>query len=83
MRYSVYILENPEGEFYKGHTSDLASRIDRHNAGRSKYTKGKGPWKLVYSEDFETKAEAVRRELQIKKWSRNMILNLIRANNQT
>ena len=52
--------------FYYGHTSDLNRRLEKHNSGKVRYTKGKGPWKLVYSEPFESKSEAYRRELFFK-----------------
>ncbi len=66
MTYHAYVLINTEGLFYKGSTNDLQKRINEHNTGVSKYTKRKGPWKLFYSEVFETRREAVKRELFFK-----------------
>ncbi len=70
-------MRNPDGIFYTGQTQDIDARLERHNQGRSKYTRDKGPWELVYTEDYETRSEAVRREKQIKKWRRELIINLI------
>ena len=66
--YYVYVLRNQEGILYKGQTNDLQRRIEQHNAddGFASYTKTRGPWKLVYSEEFPTRAEARKRELYLK-----------------
>ena len=67
--YYVYILWSENWQrFYVGSTGDLADREERHNSGRSKATKGGIPWVLVHSESFATRAEAVRREREIKAW---------------
>ena len=55
-------------------------RLIRHNAGHSTFTKRGIPWKLVYAEDYETRAEAFRREMEIKnKKSRKYIEYLIQS----
>jgi putative endonuclease len=62
--YYAYVLKNLNGFLYKGSTGLMDERIDQHN-GNIKYpayTKTRGPWKLVYFEIFETRAEAMRRE---------------------
>lgn len=74
---TVYILQNPEGKFYIGQISNLEERLKRHNEGRSQFTKGKGPWKLVYQERYSTRTEAIRRERQCKKWRKELIQRLI------
>ena len=67
--YSLYILYSPSaGKFYIGSTSDIGRRLQYHNTGRSPYTRGKGPWYLVYSEEYETKREALTRERELKSW---------------
>ncbi|MBS1703294.1 MAG: GIY-YIG nuclease family protein [Armatimonadetes bacterium] len=67
--FFVYILWSESRQrFYMGHSADLEDRLTRHNEGRSKATKPGVPWILKYTEDFETKALAVRRELEIKSW---------------
>jgi len=68
MPYYVYILQSElDGTYYVGSTSDLGMRVARHNQGGSRYTKSKKPWKLIHSEEFENKSEALIREHQIKK----------------
>ena len=81
MAYTVYILESEiTGRYYVGSTGDLADRLERHNQGRSKYTKSGIPWKVVYTEQFETRAQAVHREQQIKRRkSREYIEDLVRT----
>jgi putative endonuclease len=65
--YSVYILRSgTNGSYYVGQTSDVEGRLKRHNAGTERATRGKGPWKLVYVEQFATRGEAMARESEIK-----------------
>ncbi|MFN0254365.1 GIY-YIG nuclease family protein [Pedobacter ureilyticus] len=66
MFFTYVLLSEKSGKFYVGHTEDLTARLDRHNNGFVVSTRNKGPWKIVYSEKFRTKAEANRRELEIK-----------------
>lgn len=74
----VYIVECSDGTFYTGWTNNLEKRIDMHSKGTgAKYTKGRGPVKLIYSEKFEDKREAMRREYEIKKKTRQEKLLLI------
>lgn len=77
MNYT-YILRCGDGTLYCGWTNDLEKRLSAHNAGLgAKYTKSRRPVKLVYSESFETKEEAMRREYRIKRMSRAEKLALI------
>jgi len=74
----VYILECADGTLYTGWTTDIAARIETHNGGTgAKYTRGRGPVKLVYSEQHDSKSAAMRREAEIKKLSREGKLSLI------
>jgi putative endonuclease len=67
MAYYAYVLQSEvTGTFYYGHSIDLDNRVKKHNLGKVRYTKPKRPWKLVYSEPFETRSEAYRRELFFK-----------------
>ena len=67
MQYFVYILESEiDGRLYKGQTSDLDKRLQEHNSGKTKSTKGYIPWKLVHFEKFGTIEEAVLREKFLK-----------------
>ena len=81
MPYFVYILRSEkDGSYYIGHTSNLEDRLERHNQGRSQYTRTKVPWKLIYYEKFESKSDAMRREYEIKgKKGRRYIDILVRA----
>ena len=67
MTYFVYILRSvKDGSYYVGSTQDVQERVERHNQGRSKYTKTKRPWELVYSLEFPNRASALDREKEIK-----------------
>ncbi len=66
--FYVYLLQSDvDSTFYVGFTEKLEQRLKQHNNGESKYTSRKIPWKLVYFENFETKSEALKRELFLKK----------------
>ena len=77
--YSVYIIESlSDGRLYIGQTSDLNDRLRRHNQNRSKSTKGRGPWRLIHHEEFESRSEAYAREQYLKSLkSRQYILKNI------
>jgi putative endonuclease len=67
-----YIVECVDGTFYTGWTTNLERRVATHNAGRgSRYTRPRRPVKLVYFESLLNRAEAMRREIQIKHMSRS------------
>jgi putative endonuclease len=63
----VYIIYSSLlDQYYIGHSENLEDRLFRHNNSGSKYTKRAGDWKLVYSNGLSNKAEASKREIQIK-----------------
>ncbi len=63
MVWHVYILMNQDGRHYVGVTGrDLNQRFEEHNAGYSRWTRGHRPWRLVYSEPYDTKSLALNRE---------------------
>jgi len=67
----VYMLECADKSLYTGITNDLDRRMAEHEAGKgAKYTKGRGPFRLVYRETCQGRAEASRRETAIKLLSR-------------
>ena len=74
----TYILLCKDNTLYTGWTNDLESRIEAHNMGvGAKYTRGRLPTRLVYSQVFETKEEAMKREREIKHFTRNKKMKLI------
>ena len=76
----TYILRCSDGTYYTGWTNDLEKRLASHNDGTgSKYTRARRPVELVYSECFETKQEAMRREWEIKHMRREDKQKLIDA----
>lgn len=77
--FYVYIIQSEiDGSFYKGFSENYAQRLLQHNAGKSSYTSGKMPWKLIHVEVFNTKEEALRRERSLKKATRARILEIIK-----
>ena len=67
----VYVLRCADGTLYTGSTNDLAARERKHNAGRgAKYTASRRPVALVYSEAHASQSRALRREAEIKSWTR-------------
>ncbi|EDT74374.1 GIY-YIG domain protein [Clostridium butyricum 5521] len=74
----VYIIECSDGTLYTGWTNNLDKRIEQHcNGTGAKYTRGRGPVTLVYHEEFNDKRDAMRREYEIKRYSRINKLKLI------
>ena len=70
MNYFVYVLKNEKKTrhtTYVGYTNNFKRRLELHNSGKgAKFTRGRS-WKIVYSEKFSTKKEAMSREYYIKK----------------
>ena len=65
--FTVYILRSErDGRYYVGQTSDLGKRLNRHNHGTERATRGRGPWVVVYTDQYDTRAEAMARESKIK-----------------
>jgi putative endonuclease len=70
MAYFVYIIQSQiDDSLYIGQTSSIQERLLRHNQGRSRFTKLKRPWKLLYSEEFESRSQAIKREAdELSQW---------------
>jgi putative endonuclease len=71
MAYFVYVIKSETtGGIYIGQTNDINRRLEEHNnplrGKKRKYTKKRGPWKLVYFEDFSTREESIIRERTLK-----------------
>lgn len=76
----VYMLRCKDGSLYTGWTNDLEHRLAMHSSGRgAKYTRGRGPLVLVYSEELPDKEAALRRECAIKKLRREQKLALLQS----
>ena len=76
----VYMLRCKDGSLYTGWTNNLEHRLAMHNSGRgAKYTRGRGPLELVYSEELPDKEAALRRECAIKKLRREQKLTLLQT----
>ncbi|MBP9781403.1 GIY-YIG nuclease family protein [Candidatus Woesebacteria bacterium] len=81
MPYFVYFLQCADQSLYCGYTKDLSRRIKEHNDSKkgAKYTRAKRPVVLVYSEEYATLSEALRREYQLKQLSNQAKKALIRS----
>ena len=76
--WTVYILRCADGTLYTGIAPDVEKRLQKHNEGKgAKYTRGRTPVELVYREEHPNRAEASKREYQIKQLSRAEKLALI------
>lgn len=78
-KYYLYILECFDQTLYTGITTDLNRRIAEHNNNLgAKYTKGRGPVKLIYSQKFKNRSEATKEESRIKKLTRLQKMAIIK-----
>ncbi len=76
--WKLYILRCGDGSLYTGITTDVDARLEVHRSGKgAKYTRGRGPLEVVYSEDCGTHSDALKRELAIKALSRDEKQQLI------
>jgi len=74
----TYIVRCKDNSLYTGYTTDIKNRVNNHNNGKgAKYTKGRRPVELVYFETFESKSEALKKEIAIKKMPRSKKEQLI------
>jgi len=79
--HTYVLLSEQSNRYYIGSTKDISRRVAQHNSGKNRSTKSYRPWKLVYSEAFETLAEARQREREIKSWkSRQYMEKALRIN---
>ena len=69
MKYYTYVLHSPKyDKIYIGYTNNLQRRLYFHNKGIQGWTAKFIPWELVYYEEFNTKAEAMKREKELKSY---------------
>lgn len=80
--WDLYILKCSDGTLYTGVTKDLKRRIKEHNAGHgARYTRGRGPVKLVYREKCKNHSAALVRECAIKALPRTKKKLIVRFSN--
>ncbi len=78
--YYVYILLTEDNTLYCGYTDDVNKRFEVHKSGHgAKYTRAHKPIKVVYTQEFKTKSDAMKEERRIKKLSREEKLSLIHS----
>lgn len=76
--WHLYILRCGDGSLYTGITTDVARRLEEHRSGRgAKYTRGRGPLELIYSEVCTSHSHALKRELAVKALPREEKLRLV------
>lgn len=77
MSWTVYILECTDKTLYTGITNNMEERLKKHaNGTGAKYTRGRGPYKVFYTELHRSKSRALKREARIKALSRKQKLGL-------
>lgn len=80
MRF-VYILLCEDGSLYTGYSNDVEHRFNDHKNGKGgHYTRSHKPVKLIYQEQFNTQSEALKRERQIKGWSKEKKIRVLNLN---
>ncbi len=80
MFYCYILYSQKLDKYYIGSTSDVDGRLQRHNTSRKGFTSTGKPWVVKYFERFDSKHDALTRELQIKSWKdRKLIEGLISA----
>ncbi|HEY1038318.1 MAG TPA: GIY-YIG nuclease family protein [Bacteroidia bacterium] len=78
MTWTVYILYSGKlDSFYKGHTNNIIDRLRRHNNRQEDFTSKGVPWRLIWTTNKNSKAEAYQLELKIKNLSRARTINFI------
>ncbi|PIP65502.1 hypothetical protein COU79_03650 [Candidatus Peregrinibacteria bacterium CG10_big_fil_rev_8_21_14_0_10_54_7] len=71
MSYYIYLLRCQDGSLYAGSCKDLHERERIHNTGKgAKYTRSRLPVHIVYSEEYATRSEALKREAEVKRLSK-------------
>lgn len=74
----VYMIECSDGSLYTGYTTDVARRFKQHQKGRGgHYTSSRTVMRIVHTEEYPDKSSALKREAEIKRWTREEKLRLI------
>ena len=81
MFHTYALLSITTKKIYTGQTKNIEDRLQRHNNSRSKSTKNKGPWKLIFEREFTTRSESVRLERKLKSFkNREYLFKWIQIN---
>ena len=76
----IYIIQCSDNTLYTGTTTDVSRRIAEHNRSKGgSYTRIRMPVKLIYQEAYPNRSEALKREAQIKRWSKGKKLALVKG----
>ena len=67
MAYRVYVIQNRERKFYIGVSYDIARTLQQHNTGQSRWTKGRGPWRMIWQSEDLSLSEARKLENPMKR----------------
>ena len=79
MKYYVYVLKSQKlDKFYTGMTKDLVRRLKEHNSGKTKSNKAFIPWDIIYTEEFDSEEEALKREKYLKSGSGREFLKTVK-----
>jgi putative endonuclease len=79
VKFYTYILKSSSsGKLYIGQTNNLSERLSLHNSNQVLSTKNKGPWELIFYEEFSNRSDAMKLETKLKKWkNRDRIIRWI------
>jgi putative endonuclease len=77
--WSVYLLQCADGTLYTGIAKDVQKRLEMHEAGKgAKYTRGRGPFEILYAEPCAGRGSALKREAEIKALGKSEKLALVK-----
>ena len=81
MYYTYILISESTGKLYIGQTNNIQTRLHRHNSNKNFSTQNRGPWKVIFSREFETRSEAMKHEKYLKSLkNKQYILNKIQKN---
>jgi putative endonuclease len=76
--FYLYVLQSIQtGKYYIGSCKDLTARLKKHNSGNVKSTKPYKPWKIIYSQVYNTRAQAMNREKYLKSLKKRSALEKV------
>ena len=70
MSYRVYVIQNHEERFYIGLSDDVVRRVEQHNTGQSRWTRGRGPWEIAWQSEELSLTDARKLENRLKRQGR-------------